>query len=159
MYTGIRRQMRCANNARRNDSNTLLCKQSTKVRKFCFTRQAQTAQIEQSTHKICSKLSYFNFFPDLLTYYSKIELLSHFLDHELRINRERCSVAKWRRYGSFLLIPPPIVTKILTPPPTPPLTQKRTRLWMAKIHSHLSWNIALLIISHIHYGVCVCVCV
>ena len=35
----------------------------------------------------------------------------------------------------------------------PPPSQKRTRLWLAKIHSRVSWNITPLIISHIHYGV------
>ena len=35
----------------RNDINTLLCKQRTKVAKCCFARQALTTQIEQSTHK------------------------------------------------------------------------------------------------------------
>ena len=53
--------------------------------------------------------------------------------------------------GSFLLLippPPTIEAQILTSP-----TQKRTRLWLAKIHSRVSWNITPLIISHILYGV------
>ena len=34
-----------------------------------------------------------------------------------------------------------------------PLPQKRTRLWLAKIHSRVIWNITPPIISHIQYGV------
>ena len=39
----------------------------------------------------------------------------------------------------------------LTPQPPPPPAQKLTRLWLAKIHSRVSWNITPLSISH--YGV------
>ena len=54
-----------------------------------------------------------------------------------------------RIFGSVLLIPHKVGAENLTPPPP---VQKWTRLWLAKIHSRLSYNITPLIISHIHYG-------
>ena len=61
--------------------------------------------------------------------------------------------------GSYRLTPlphPPVVTKILPPSSTPP-KQKRALLWLwlAKIYSLVVELLRCLIISHIHYGVCV----